>query len=51
MVYKNNFDLKNAIVNFKKVIEFGEPKEKSTKFAQSFVSDVKNNFSNRPNLS
>ena len=40
MVYKNNLDLKNAVANFTKVAELGDPKEEFTKNAKSFLSSI-----------
>ena len=38
MAYKNILDLKNTVINFRKVIELGDPKEEFTKNAKSFLS-------------
>lgn len=40
MVYKNKLDIKNAVINFNKVCEYGDPKEQFTQNAKSFLNDL-----------
>lgn len=40
MAYKSELDLKNAVINFTKVCEIGDPEEQFTQNAKNFINDL-----------